>query len=525
MATINTVEELVRARYPIIYTVSADESRFCAELCDLALRRKRALHVWSCTDGLIRPKHSNTFDLSDPDTYLANGDLDDPMGVLEHVSKLKEDCLIVLRDFHPYIGDPTITRKLRDLARQLKRGTYVKNLVLLSPIRVIPPDLELDVMTADIDLPTKQDLVEMVQSAFEDVPREVQKKFAGPDRLERIHRVAEAGRGLTRLEFDNVLALSLIRKRDFDVGVINAEKETIIRRSGILEFYQPKVDMDSVGGLGVLKAWLLKRRNAFGDEAKDYGLPNPKGVLIVGIPGTGKSLTAKVIGSSWKMPLLRLDMSNVFGSLVGESEANIRLVTKTAEAVAPCILWMDELEKGLAGAGGSGDNDSGVTKRVFGSFLTWLSEKDSPVFVVATANDVTALPPELLRKGRFDEIFFCDLPDVGARRDIFRIHIADRNRDPEGYDLQALAKLSDGYSGSEIAESVKSAMFDAFDEGQREFTTGDIARSLDPEKCPPLSKTMSEAIESLRDWANKRARRADADPDEGKARRGRFDLD
>lgn len=525
MATINTVEELVRARYPLIYTVSADEARFCTELCELALRRGRELHVWSCTDGLIRPKNANKFDLSDPDTYIANSELDDPMGVLEHVTKLKVDCLIILRDFHPYIGDPTITRKLRDLARQLKRGRYVKNVILLSPLRLIPPDLELDIMTADIDLPRKEDLVEMVETALNDVPSQVRDKFQGPDRLEKIHRVAEAGTGLTRLEFDNVLALSLIRTKTFDVDVINDEKETIIRRSGILEFYRPKVDMNSVGGLGVLKTWLLKRRNAFGDDAKEYGLPNPKGVLIVGIPGTGKSLTAKVIGSSWKMPLLRLDMSNVFGSLVGESEANIRLVTKTAEAVAPCILWLDELEKGLAGAGGSGENDSGVTKRVFGSFLTWLSEKDSPVFVVATANDVTGLPPELLRKGRFDEIFFCDLPDKGARREIFRIHITGSGRNPEDYDLDVLAGMSNGYSGSEIAEAIKSAMFDAFDEDRREYVTDDVARSLDPEKCPPLSKTMSEVIESLRTWADKRARRADADEDEGRAHAPRFSLD
>jgi SpoVK/Ycf46/Vps4 family AAA+-type ATPase len=297
----------------------------------------------------------------------------------------------------------------------------------------------------------------------------------------------------------------LIRTKDFNFDVILSEKKNIIRKSGLLDFFESRYGMSDIGGLEPLKSWLKKRQKAFSQKARDFGLPLPKGILLIGIPGCGKSLTAKVVGSMWKMPLLRLDVGKVFGSLVGSSEENIRRVIRTAEAVAPSILWLDELEKGFAGVGSSGDTDSGTTARVFASFITWLQEKSSPVFVIATANDVSALPPELLRKGRFDEIFFVDLPTVEEREEIIRIHLRRKERDPGQFNIQEIRDNTQGFSGSEIEQGIVSALYDAFDE-DTDITDKHL---LDAAKeIIPLSYTMKEKIDSMREWAESRARSA-----------------
>jgi SpoVK/Ycf46/Vps4 family AAA+-type ATPase len=249
--------------------------------------------------------------------------------------------------------------------------------------------------------------------------------------------------------------------------------------------------------LDLLKEWLRKRRAALSQEARAFGLPAPKGVLLLGVQGTGKSLSAKAIANLWNLPMLRLDVGRIFGSLVGASEANMRAAIRTAEAVAPCILWIDELEKGFAGVQGSGVSDSGTTARVFATFLTWMQDKRAPVFVVATANDVSQLPPELLRKGRFDEVFFLDLPTFEERKEIFAVHLRKRGRIPSDYDLDALARKSQGYVGAEIEQAIIDAMYLGFSEG-REFTTDDILQSL--KRQVPLSVAQREVIESLRQW-------------------------
>jgi SpoVK/Ycf46/Vps4 family AAA+-type ATPase len=261
-----------------------------------------------------------------------------------------------------------------------------------------------------------------------------------------------------------------------------------------------------VGGLDALKSWLLKRAAGFTDQARQFGLPSPKGVLLLGVQGCGKSLMAKTISNTWQLPLLRFDVGKVFGSLVGSSEQNVRRAIKVAESVAPVVFWVDEIDKAFRGSRGSGaSTDSGTSARVFGTFLTWLSEKNKPVFVVATANDVSALPPELLRKGRFDEIFFVDLPAFAERKAIFEIHLKKRKIDPALFDVDALSRASAGYSGAEIEEVVISAMFDMFYEKQN-MTTERLLKSI--QQTVPLSKTMSEDIDSLRKWAEGRARSA-----------------
>jgi len=316
---------------------------------------------------------------------------------------------------------------------------------------------------------------------------------------------AEAARGLTTVEAEDIMALSLVTERTLDPTMIAREKAVAIGRDGILELVEPTETADDVGGLDNLKGWLTKRRNAFGKEAREYGLPNPKGVLILGIPGTGKSLTAKVASSILGRPILRLDAGRLFAGIVGESEANLRRAVRTAEAIAPCILWIDEIEKGMSGARSSGSSDGGTSARVFGSFLSWMQEKTSPVFVIATANDIGQLPPELLRKGRFDELFFVDLPDDNERDAIWRIHINRRGREADTFDIHAFVQLSEGFTGSEIQQAVTDAMFDCFDLG-KELDTGSIVRAIDG--TVPLSITMAEQIKHLRQWAGNRARRA-----------------
>jgi len=258
----------------------------------------------------------------------------------------------------------------------------------------------------------------------------------GPQARELILKSAQ---GLTIDEVESVFARSLVEKKHFDIEVILEEKKQIVRKSGLLEYYPAQDKMIDVGGMELLKDWLEKRTDAFTDKAKKFGIPSPKGILLLGVQGCGKSLLAKAVAAEWNLPMLKLDVGRIFGSLVGQSEENIRRAIKVAESVAPCVLWADELEKGFAGVGGSGVSDGGTTARVFATFLTWMQEKTKPVFLIATANDVSALPPEMLRKGRFDEIFFVDLPDAGEREQIFSSHVKKRHRDPANFTLPALA--------------------------------------------------------------------------------------
>jgi SpoVK/Ycf46/Vps4 family AAA+-type ATPase len=289
------------------------------------------------------------------------------------------------------------------------------------------------------------------------------------------------------------------------IEAVTAEKQQIIRKSGLLEFYASDEVLTNVGGLETLKNWLRKRVRAFSEEARSFGLPEPKGILLVGVQGCGKSLVAKSVANSWRLPLLRLDVGRLFASLVGSSEENLRNAIKVAESIAPVVLWVDEIEKGFSGVGSSNMSDAGTAARVFGSFITWLQEKQKPVFVIATANDVSGLPPELVRKGRFDEIFFVDLPDAIERAQIWQIHLSKRNRDPAQFDLNTLAMASDGLSGAEIEQAVIAGLYEAFDKN-RPLGMSDLLEVL--QETVPLSQMMAEEIDGLRQWARQRARQA-----------------
>ncbi len=320
--------------------------------------------------------------------------------------------------------------------------------------------------------------------------------------------MANAALGLTLEEAERVFFKAVIRDAKLageEVQYIREEKRQIVQKSGLLEYYETPEDLGSVGGLELLKFWLKRRARAYEPAARDYGLPPPKGLLLLGVQGCGKSLAAKAVSGSWGFPLLRLDLSRIFGSLIGSSEENMRRALEMAESVSPAVLWVDEIEKTFSGIESSGMSDAGTTARVFGSFLTWLQDNTTPVFCVATANSIERLPPELLRKGRFDDIFFVDLPSTAERIEIARIHLAKRKRDPAKYDLARLAAQSEGFSGAEIEQAIVSAMYDAFD-SNHEVAQADILQAM--QSAVPLSVTMREDIERVRQWAKDRARPA-----------------
>lgn len=495
------IEVLIRARYPLIYVISWEEQRVLEDVSRIAARLDKKVFEWSINTGLVpagtsvqSQKHRDTA-TQDPLVALGN--------VIEHV----DPALYIFKDFHPFLKcqNMSIIRRLREVASSLK-NTY-KTIIIVSPMFEMPPELEKDLTIIDFDLPKEKDLSKLLAHIIGEVKDnpKLNVNVAPQIREQIIHALL----GLTLTEAENVLAKTLVQNRGLNeksLSIINTEKKQIIRKNGLLEYYDADESMESVGGLDELKNWLKKRSVVFSDQARNFGLPAPKGVLLLGVQGCGKSLMAKTISNIWQLPLLRFDVGRVFGSLVGSSEQNMRRAIQVAESVSPVVFWIDEIDKAFRGARGSGAaTDAGTSSRVFSTFLTWLSEKKTPVFVVATANDVTALPPELLRKGRFDEIFFVDLPYFKERKEIFRVHLSKRKMDPSKFDLEALARSSAGYSGAEIEEAIVNGMFNVFYE-KAELTTERVLESI--QQTVPLSKTMSEDIDGLRKWAAGRARQA-----------------
>lgn len=508
---VDELHYLIRAQYKLLYVVSAEEERVERWIQELALLESTVLRErwdvtawqprqvikWSCSQG-FRAKGSDV-----------PQDVRDPIRALDWIANhCNKDAIILLRDFHPFLNDPMVARRVRDLPHLFAEGPHKRTVVFLSPIVKVPLELEKDIVVVDFDLPDRPTMEDIVrEQAWQGARSQrfghnFQKVLESPA-LQR--EIAEAAMGLTEAEARAVFAKTSVRDKGFALKTILQEKKHIIRKSGILEFYETALGLDSVGGLTLMKDWLAKRRHAFSPAAQEFGLPAPKGILLLGVPGCGKSLSAKAISQAWQMPLLRLDVGKVFGSLVGSSEENMRRAIKTAEAVAPAILWLDELEKGFSGTKSSGSSDGGTTARVFATFLTWLQEKTSPVFVIATANDVSQLPPELLRKGRFDEIFFVDLPNRHERREILTIQLGKRKRNVAEFDLDRLVQATTGFSGSELEEAVVTAMYEAFD-SQEPLQTDHLVHAC--KEVIPLSQTMRERLAEMREWSKSRARRA-----------------
>lgn len=477
----NEFELLLRARYPLIYIPTLEEERVETAIAQVAQRLgNRAVYIWDFVDGYQGNPNDVGFGRRNP------------LQALEFLEKLPESAaaIFILRDFHRFLDDISVSRKLRNLSRRLK--SQPKNIAIVTPQVTVPSDLTEVLTVLEFPLPDASEIkVELGrllaatgQSLSEKVLDELVRSSQGLS-LERIRRV------LTRA----IASHGEIQPED--VELVLEEKRQSIRQTQILEFYPTTEKISDIGGLDNLKDWLLRRGGAFTERARQYGLPHPRGLLLVGIQGTGKSLTAKAIAHHWHLPLLRLDVGRLFGGLVGESESRTRQMIQLAEALAPCILWIDEIDKAFSGIDSKGD--AGTTSRVFGTFINWLAEKKSPVFVVATANNIQALPPEMLRKGRFDEIFFVGLPSQEERQAIFELHLSRlRPHNIKNYDLDRLAYETPDFSGAEIEQTLIEAMHIGFSQN-RDFTTDDILEAAS--QIVPLARTAQEQIQFLQNWA------------------------
>ena len=493
----DNITNYIKAGYPGIYIVSSEEARVEAELKAIAASLQHRLYAWSVTEGLIDTQDGKIQDVHDP------------VDVMAIIEELPEDSVVLLRDLHLYLQDvnPVLVRAMKDCLRSAK--TKGRTLIIAGCRFNLPPELEREFVIVEFSLPGKDQLSVILDGIAESAKK---KKPQGDARED----VINSSCGMTSIEAENAFALSVIEAGGFSPAVISREKALTVKKNGLLEIHQASGSLDQIGGLDLLKGWLVQRKDAFGRKAVEYGLPSPKGLLIIGLPGTGKSLTAKATASVFNRPLIRLDAGRLFAGLVGQSEGNLRAVIQTVEAIAPCVCWIDEIEKAFSGSKSSGQTDGGTASRVFGTFISWLQERTAPVFVVATANDVSQLPPELLRKGRLDEIFFVDLPNQQEREIIWGIQIAKYGRDPKKYDAARLAQITDGLTGSEIEQAFIDAMYQAFSVNQ-EPTDKTVTAVLG--NLVPLSKLMGEQINALRKWAKGRARPATASEPESAGRK------
>ncbi len=471
----------LRARYPLIYIPTPEEERVEGAIAAAAKRQgNRAIYIWDFVDG---------YQGNPSDAGFAQRN---PLQALDLIEKVPPNApaIFILRDFHRFLEDVAISRKLRNLARSLK--SQPKNVVLLATGLIIPNDLSEVLTVLDFPLPT-----------LTDIRTEIERMLVAtglPLSIKTLEEIVRSCQGLSMERIRRVLSKAIATHGSLemdDLELILAEKRQIIRQTQILDFVPASEAITDIGGLDNLKDWLLRRGGSFSEQAREYGIPHPRGLLLAGIQGTGKSLTAKAIAHHWHLPLLRLDVGRLFAGLVGESESRTRQMIQLAEALAPCILWIDEIDKAFAGA--DGRSDSGTTSRVFGTFITWLAEKTSPVFVVATANNIQSLPPELLRKGRFDEIFFVGLPSTEERKAIFEVHLNHlRPHNLAAYDLERLAYETPDFSGAEIEQSLIEAMHLGFSQN-RDFTTDDVLESAS--QIVPLARTAQDQVNFLQEWA------------------------
>jgi ATP-dependent 26S proteasome regulatory subunit len=505
MAFAHTLAQALKARIPVLYIESYEEARVHAEVlkCAASLRKPRPVWTWNASSGLVSPT----------DGQQAN--TASPARALDRVLGTHDSGVFIFFDLHAYFGtdqrpaDPEVVRKVRDAAAAFRQGGSARVLIVVAPLLRIPPELDKVVTLVDFPLPTHDDIKAMLDHMIRQNADGGRIKVSLTD--EERENMVQAALGLTMAEAENAFARAMVddgRLTAEDVRVVLDEKRQTIRKSGLLDYVDQQISLDEVGGLNNLKRWLGKRKGSWLEDAAGFGLPTPKGVLITGVPGCGKSLTAKAMASAWGLPLLRMDIGRVFAGLVGSSEQNMRNAIATAEAISPCILWIDEIEKGFAGT--TGEGDSGTAARVFASFLTWMQEKQHPVFVVATANNIDRLPPEFMRKGRFDEIFFVDLPTEAERQVIWEIQMRRRatglNKleavadDPAAIEL--LTAASADYSGAEIEQTVIAALFEAYAES-RPVRLEDLKQSIT--QMIPLAVTQAEEVAVIRQWAALRA--------------------
>ena len=489
---LHDLDLLLRSRYALIVLETAEEDRAESLLLHLADRLDIPLFVWTSSKGLRR---------SDRDSPIY--DTADPAKALAHVESARFPALYVFRGLGPYLSEASMQQRLRDASDSYHE---VNGAILLVGTDIeLGPALRPHAASVRLPPPDPEEYRALIMHIVRDL--NTRGRVEVDQTPEETNRLLSSLRGLTLLEAEKILTKAIVedgRLAPDDIEEVVQAKRRLIEREGLLEYYPLEESMDQVADLATLKDWLRKREAIVStpERAAEFGLEFPKGVLLLGVPGCGKSLCAKAVAMEWRLPLLKLDPSNLYNKYIGESEKNFKRAIGTAERMAPVILWIDELEKAFAGAG---DNDGGVTQRILGTFLSWLQDRRGDVFVVATANDVSRLPAEFLRKGRFDEVFFVDLPDGPTRREIFRIHLEKRAQDPDAFDLDALSDAAEGFSGSEIEQTVVAALYTAFSDGSA-LTSASILHEIGA--TSPLSRMMPEKVETLRAWAADRTVRA-----------------
>ncbi|MGH7376086.1 MAG: AAA family ATPase [Candidatus Methylomirabilales bacterium] len=485
MIPLSDLEILIRSWHPLIFVETHEEERLQVLVEEVAVRLGVPIYTWTATEGLRRGGTA-------PGLYDSRA----PLKALQNIASLTGVALYLLKDFHRYLEEAVLVRKVRDLCPAFSRDG--RTLIISGPSIAVPAELQRVGVTFRLDLPGEPELKELVERSLPRLAAQHRVRFdlTAADR----ERIVDGLRGLTLAEGERALARLAVERLTSgrpQADILLQVKKEMIERDGLLEFIPQATGLNAVGGLARLKGWLATRRAAFTAEARAFGVEAPRGVLLLGVQGCGKSSCVKAVAREWGLPLLRLEATRLYDKYIGESEKNLERVLAVSEGMAPVVLWIDEIEKGFAYSR-TGDSDAGLSKRLFGRILTWLQERKSPVFLVATCNDVGTLPPELMRKGRFDEVFFVDLPGAEERTEILRIHLARRKRDPARFDLAALAAASEGFSGAELEQAIVAALHAAFSR-KTELTTDLILEEL--RNTRPLSVLRREEIDALRTWA------------------------
>ncbi len=489
------LEQLVRGWNSCISITTYEEEYALGLVRDTALAIGCDLKLWSVTEGVRDGLFSDAGPVKDTEN---------PAAGLYYLWRQDDAGMCVTLDLADHLGDARTLRVLRSLIQGFSKDE--RCLVMIDHTEAVPTVIQAHATQFELSLPGEKELEAILRRTLQRHNRE--EHIDVHIRRRELGVILRNLRGLTRREVEQILAEAVADDRRFDAEDLNlilARKRQAIRSHGLLEYVEAPVDLAEIGGLRRLKQWLAQREHAMMGTVPEPGITAPRGVLMLGVQGAGKSMCAKAIATAWQRPLLRMDVGALYDRYVGESERRLRDALRQADAMAPIILWIDEIEKAFASAA-SRSTDGGLSQRMFGSLLTWMQEHRDPVFLVATANDIEALPPELLRKGRFDEIFFVDLPAEETRRQILAIHLQKRKRDPEAFDLDALVKASEGYSGAEIEQAILTALHEAYAE-KTELTTQHVADALD--RSPPLSVIMAERVAALRRWAEGRCVPAD----------------
>lgn len=510
---VSEISHLIQARYKVLYITSNEERRVLETLKMIAVKYSYGLKTWDLSAGLFDIETATKIeDPEIPDLHFSpNGLVQwcikqanefNSKARLKNVSKKSQ--IIIAYDLYRYLnGDQFL------LERKIKEFSSITSnfcLIIVAPVFKCSVDLSNEISLLDFPYPSKQEIkkaIHVVLKGLEDKLPEATKFLKKNEEL-----LLNSSSGLTLTECENSFSKSLVKTKTFNIPIILEEKKQLIKKNGLLEFIEPRFKLDDIGGLDTLKNWIKVRKSAFSKEAQDYGIQTPKGVMILGIPGTGKSMACETIADYYDIPLLRLDVGSVFGSFVGQSESNIRNIIKICEAVSPVCLWIDEVEKGLGGVNSSNHTDGGTTSRVFGTLLTWMQDKTKPAFVVCTGNKVTDIPPEFMRAGRFDEIFFVDLPEFDQRVEVLECLLLRKQRNPDHFDLKTIASKCENYSPAEIEKAISNALFVAFSENKRKLVTNDIVSEIG--KFQPLWMSRKEDILAMREWAKNRAVRANS---------------